>query len=82
MLNYIDICKYKHSFGLYISDLCGYEFRSLINYVKDVNNVVLVFEETVNNLLANFSNILNGSILTLKGAGIIGAAFMNVLKNN
>ena len=60
--------------GCYIM-ATGFIVLSHINYVKDVNNVVLVFEETVNNLLANFSNILNGSILTLKGAGIIGAAF-------
>lgn len=46
-----------------------------INYVKNTSDVVSIFEETVNNLLANFSNILNGTILTLKGAGIIGAAF-------
>ena len=49
-----------------------------INYIKDANNVVTVFEETVNNLLANFSNILNGSMLTLKGAGIIGATFSTI----
>ena len=63
--------------GCYIM-ATGFIVLSHINYVKDVVNVVDVFEETVNNLLSNFSNILNGSILTLKGAGIIGAAFSTV----
>lgn len=48
---------------------------SHIGYVKvNANDILVVFQDTIDNLLANFSNILNGSILTLKGAGIIGAA--------
>lgn len=46
-----------------------------VGYVKaNTNDVVVVFKDTIDNLLANFSNILNGSVLTLKGAGILGAA--------
>jgi len=45
-----------------------------IGYVKvNVDDVFIVFTDTINNLLANFSNVLNGSALTLKGAGIVGA---------
>lgn len=45
-------------------------------YIKaNPNNVMLVFQSTVDNLVANFQHILNGSLLTLKGAGIIGAVF-------
>ena len=52
---------------------------SHIGYVQEhTANVLVVFEETIDNLLINFSNILNGNGLTLKGAGIIGAAFSTV----
>ena len=47
-----------------------------INYVKEnTNDILIVFKATIDNLLANFSNIMNGAPLTLKGAGIIGATF-------
>ena len=47
-----------------------------INYVKEnTNDILVVFKATIDNLLANFSNIMNGVPLTLKGAGIIGATF-------
>ena len=61
--------------GCYIFAV-GFIVLSHIGYVKaHPNDVLVVFQDTIDNLLANFSNILNGSILTLKGAGIIGAAF-------
>ncbi len=48
---------------------------SHLSYVKaNPDNVLIVFQDTLDNLLANFSNIISGSILTLKGAGIVGAA--------
>ena len=47
-----------------------------IDFIKvHSKDVMVVFEETVNNLLANFSNSLSNSSLTLKGSGIIGALF-------
>ena len=47
-----------------------------INYVKEnTSDILIVFKATIDNLLANFSNIMNGAPLTLKGAGIIGATF-------
>ncbi len=47
-----------------------------INYVKEnTNDILVVFKATIDNLLANFSNIMNAAPLTLKGAGIIGATF-------
>lgn len=61
--------------GLYILAI-GFIVLSHIGYVKaNTNDVMVVFQDTIDNLLANFSNILNGNVLTLKGAGIIGAAF-------
>ena len=60
--------------GCYIL-IIGLIVLSHIGYVKVNNeNITIIFEETINNLLSNFSNVLNGSVLTLKGAGIIGAA--------
>lgn len=59
--------------GFYIL-VVGLVVLSHIGYVKaEQDDVVAIFQGTVNNLLANFSNILNGNMLTLKGAGIIGA---------
>ena len=61
--------------GFYIL-IIGLVVLSHIGYVKaHTDDVLIVLEETVDNLLANFSNILNGNMLTLKGAGIIGALF-------
>lgn len=64
--------------GFYIL-ISGFVVLSHIGYVQEhTANVLVVFEETIDNLLINFSNILNGNGLTLKGAGIIGAAFSTV----
>ena len=61
--------------GVYLLAV-GFIVLAHIGYVKaNVNDVFVVFQDTINNLLANFSNVLNGSVLTLKGAGIIGALF-------
>lgn len=61
--------------GCYIF-VIGIIVLSHINYVKvNESDVLIVFKDTVDNLLSNFSNILSGGILSLKGAGIIGAAF-------
>ncbi len=59
--------------GLY-SLLIGLLVLGHINYVKvNSNDVLIVFKDTIQNLLDNFSAIINGSVLTLKGAGVIGA---------
>ena len=59
--------------GLYLL-VIGFMVLAHINYVKGNNgDILLVFKDTIDNLLENFSNSLNGNILTLKGAGIIGA---------
>ncbi len=61
--------------GCYILAI-GFIVLSHIGYVKaNTSDVLVVFQDTIDNLLANFSNILNGNLLTLKGAGIIGAFF-------
>ena len=61
--------------GLYIVAL-GIIVLAHAGYIKaNSNDVFKVFEETVDNLLANFSNSLNSNPLTLQGSGIIGAAF-------
>ena len=61
--------------GLYLIAI-GVIVLAHTGYIKEnVNDVMKVFEDTTNNLLDNFSNSVNGNILTLKGAGIIGAAF-------
>ncbi|MCI8588742.1 MAG: DNA translocase FtsK [Bacilli bacterium] len=45
-------------------------------YVKaNEKDVLMVFQVTVDNLVANFQHIMNDTTLTLKGAGIIGAVF-------
>ena len=61
--------------GCYIFSI-GLIALSHLGYVKEnANDILVVFTDTIDNLLANFSNIINGSMLTLKGAGIIGATF-------
>ena len=64
--------------GLYLLAI-GLMVLAHINYVK-VNNgdVVIVFKDTIDNLVENFSNSLNGNLITLKGAGIIGATLSAV----
>ncbi len=47
-----------------------------INYVTENNgDALIIIKETVNNLMANFNRIVEGNLITLKGAGIIGAVF-------
>jgi len=59
--------------GLYIL-VIGLMVLAHINYVKTNNgDILIVFKDTIDNLLENFSNSLNGNLITLKGAGIIGA---------
>ncbi len=61
--------------GFYVI-VIGLMVLSHINYVlENSNDTMKVIESTVDNLISNFSHIANGSALTLKGAGIIGAAF-------
>ena len=61
--------------GLYIL-ITGLIVLMHIDFIKEnTNDIMKVFEKTTDNILANFSNSLNGNSLTLKGAGIIGAAF-------
>ena len=60
--------------GFYVI-VIGFIVLSHINYVTtNHGNILIVFQDTVDNLLENFSNSLNGNMITLKGAGIIGAS--------
>ena len=60
--------------GLYIV-VIGLIVLAHTGYIKENStDVFKVFEATVDNLLANFSNSINSNPLTLEGAGIIGAA--------
>lgn len=59
--------------GFYIL-VIGLMVLSHIGYVQEhTNDITTIFQKTIDNLLANFSNILNEAPLTLKGAGIVGA---------
>lgn len=61
--------------GLYLLAI-GLMVLMHVDFIKaNSNDVFKVFEETVDNLLANFSNSLSNTKLTLEGSGIIGAAF-------
>lgn len=61
--------------GIYCVAL-GLIVLSHINFVtENSGDVLIIMKETVNNLMANFNRIATGNIITLKGAGIIGAAF-------
>ena len=61
--------------GLYIVSI-GLIVLAHTGYIKaNSTDVAKVFSETIDNLLANFSNSLNNNPLTVQGAGIIGAAF-------
>lgn len=64
--------------GLYLL-VIGLMVLAHINYVK-VNNgdILIVFKDTIDNLLENFSNSINGNSITLKGAGIIGATLSTI----
>ena len=61
--------------GIYCIVL-GLIVLSHINYVtENEGDMMVVIKETVNNLMANFNRIAQGNLITLKGAGIIGALF-------
>jgi len=55
--------------------LClGFLVLSHISYVtENSGDVLIVVKDTIDNLLANFSNTMKAIPLTLKGAGVIGA---------
>ena len=60
--------------GLYCV-LMGLIVLAHINFVtENQGDSLVVIKETVNNLMSNFNHIMKGTPLTLKGAGIIGAA--------
>ncbi len=60
--------------GFYVI-VVGLIVLSHLNYVTaNHGDILIVFQDTVDNLLENFSNSLNGNVITLKGAGIIGAS--------
>ena len=60
--------------GLYCV-LMGLIVLAHINFVtENQGDSLVVIKETVNNLMSNFNYIMKGTPLTLKGAGIIGAA--------
>lgn len=55
--------------------LTGLIVLAHINYVtENSGDVLVIMKETLNNLMSNFNRIRTGHLLTLKGAGIIGAA--------
>lgn len=55
--------------------LIGLIVLAHINYVtENSGDVLVIIKETINNLMSNFNRIRTGHLLTLKGAGIIGAA--------
>ena len=61
--------------GLYLTAV-GIIVLAHTGYIKEnTNDVFKVFENTINNLLDNFSNSFGNKALDLKGSGIIGAAF-------
>lgn len=57
--------------------LClGFLVLSHISYVtQNSGDVLIIVKDTIDNLLANFSNTMNATPLTLNGAGVIGAIF-------
>lgn len=64
--------------GLYFLAI-GLMVLAHINYVKANNgDILIVFKETLDNLLENFTNSVNGNPITLKGAGIFGATLSAV----
>ena len=64
--------------GLYLL-VIGLMVLAHINYVKiNHGDILIVFQDTIDNLLENFSNSINGNPITLKGAGIIGATLSTV----
>ena len=64
--------------GLYLL-VIGLMVLAHINYVKiNHGDILIVFQDTIDNLLENFSNSINENPITLKGAGIIGATLSTV----
>ena len=57
--------------------LClGFLVLSHISYVtQNSGDVLIIVKDTIDNLLANFSNTMNATPLTLNGAGVFGAMF-------
>ena len=61
--------------GIYVLAI-GILVLSHLNFVtENSNDVMMVIKETVDNLLINFSAVIKGNPLSLKGAGVIGAMF-------
>jgi len=61
--------------GLYLL-MAGLLVLEHTTYVKTYSkDVLMVFQVTVDNLVANFQHIMDDTALTLKGAGVIGALF-------
>lgn len=61
--------------GLYLL-MVGLLVLEHTTYVKTYSkDILMVFQVTVDNLVANFQHIMDDTALTLKGAGVIGALF-------
>lgn len=65
----------RRMIGLYLL-MAGLLVLEHTTYVKTYSkDVLMVFQVTVDNLVANFQHIMDDTALTLKGAGVIGALF-------
>lgn len=65
----------RRMIGLYLL-MVGLLVLEHTTYVKTYSkDVLMVFQVTVDNLVANFQHIMDDTVLTLKGAGVIGALF-------
>lgn len=61
--------------GIYLL-LLGFIVFAHLGYVEEnTKDVLIIFKDTTDNLLHNFQNINNGSLLSLEGAGVLGAVF-------
>lgn len=64
--------------GLYFL-VIGLMVLAHINYVKSNNgDIAKVFNDTISNLVENFSNSINGNNITIVGTGIIGATLSTI----
>lgn len=61
--------------GIYMVSLGLIVFAHLGYVEANTKDVLVIFKDTTENLLHNFQNVNNGSILSLEGAGIFGAVF-------
>lgn len=61
--------------GIYMVTLGLIVFAHLGYVEANTKDVLIIFKDTTENLLHNFQNVNNGSILSLEGAGIFGAVF-------